>query len=439
MKPRPVLIIEDEPALAAGLRTVVERLGHLPLLAATGRRGLDQASAETGLAILDIGLPDSSGLDVLRELRERFSNLPVIIITAHGNLENAVSAKQLGAAAYLVKPLDLEILEDTVKEFLKPATTTRSAPAPKPTSDGPLLFLGGSRAMQPAFAEIAHACASDAPVLITGQGGVGKSLAARIIHQQGTRKSGPFVLLHCGNGNEAQMEELAANAAAGTLFLEDAGRLSAVLQLQLLELLDSPAASRPRLICSAREELGELVRLHRFREDLFYRLRVLEVRIPPLADRLEDLPTLASYFLAQMTPQRNLDLSRDALLLLRQHEWPGNVRELQSVLERAAAVCPGRTIQPQHLPPELRPETAIAPKHWQKLDTALAAIAAEAVRGHQTYDAILAEIEGRLLTQLLPHFDHRPTRLAANLDMNRVTLRRKLRQTHPDKRSQPQS
>ena len=204
MAPASILIIEDEAALATALARVCQRLGWRAELRASGHAGLDAlAAGKFDLAILDIGLPDLSGLDVLEKARARSPQLPVVIITAHGKLENAVAARKLGAAAYLVKPLDLREIERTLTQILD----TASAPASPALSQATgAQLLGTSPAMQRVFLEIAHACTTDAPVLLSGPTGTGKTLAARTIHSHSTRKDAPFVTLHCGALQEQLLE-----------------------------------------------------------------------------------------------------------------------------------------------------------------------------------------------------------------------------------------
>lgn len=185
---KPILIIEDEHAVASALGAVCKRLGHEARLCSSGQRGLDELGrGDFAMAILDIGLPDISGLEVLQRIRRHTAALPVLIITAHGNLDNAVAAKKFGAAGYLVKPLDLPEVQETIRQLA-------SAPpvAPVAATTSPSLLIGAAPVMQRCFIEIAHACASDAPVLISGPTGTGKTLAARVIHINSTRSDAPF-------------------------------------------------------------------------------------------------------------------------------------------------------------------------------------------------------------------------------------------------------
>ncbi|GDX09239.1 acetoacetate metabolism regulatory protein AtoC [Verrucomicrobiota bacterium] len=445
-----VLIIEDEAALATALSRVCQRLGWHAELRASGNAGLRAlASGNFDLAILDIGLPDLSGLEVLEKARARAPQLPVVIITAHGKLENAVAARKLGAAAYLVKPLDLREIERTLTQILATASAPTSAAAPA-SSDAQL--LGDSPAMQRVFLEIAHACTTDAPVLLSGPTGSGKTLAARSIHIHSARKNAPFVALHCGALQEQLLEsELFGHergaftgavsarpghierARGGTLFLDEIGDISPTVQAKLLRFVEERAFTRVggredirvelRLITATNKNLRDEVRAARFREDLFYRLHVLEIGMPPLRERTADLAVLAANFLR--TAARPLTLAPASLALLERHDWPGNLRELRNVLEYAAAVCTGPVILPAHLPRDIHEHAASAPSHDARLATVLSEWLDARLLEKATYRDMHDAIESLVLRHLLTRFDGKPTLLARATKMNRVTLRKK--------------
>lgn len=445
-----VLIIEDEAALATALSRVCQRLGWHAELRASGNAGLRAlASGNFDLAILDIGLPDLSGLEVLEKARARAPQLPVVIITAHGKLENAVAARKLGAAAYLVKPLDLREIERTLTQILATAAAPASADAPA-SSDAQL--LGDSPAMQRVFLEIAHACTTDAPVLLSGPTGSGKTLAARSIHIHSARKNAPFVALHCGALQEQLLEsELFGHergaftgavsarpghierARGGTLFLDEIGDISPTVQAKLLRFVEERAFTRVggredirvelRLITATNKNLRDEVKAGRFREDLFYRLHVLEIGMPPLRERTADLAVLAANFLR--TAARPLTLAPASLALLERHDWPGNLRELRNVLEYAAAVCTGPVILPAHLPRDIHERAPSAPSHDARLATVLAEWLDARLLEKATYRDMHDAIESLVLRHLLKRFDGKPTLLARATKMNRVTLRKK--------------
>ena len=436
-----ILIIEDEPALATALATACRRLGHETETCASGRAGLERLSASS-LAILDIGLPDISGLAVLEKARAQAPGVPVIIITAHGNLENAVAARKLGAAAYLVKPLDLREVQQTIQQVLTAAPVSRPTAAPRPQ------MIGTAPAMQRVFLGIAHASTSDAPVLLSGPTGAGKTLAARVIHDHSPRAAAPFITLHCGALPEHLLEsELFGHekgaftgattdrqghierAAGGTLFLDEIGDIAPSVQAKLLRFVEERAFTRVggrtdirvelRLIIATHKNLRDEVKAGRFREDLFYRLHVLELELPALRERRADIPALAANFL-----RAPLSLAPETIAELERHDWPGNLRELRNALEHAAAVCTGPIILPQHLPPHLRelpqkdPDFPLIAALSSWLDARLV----EKATYRQMHDAI----ESMALRHLLAHFDGKPTILARETGMNRVTLRKKV-------------
>ncbi|MCE9610188.1 MAG: sigma-54 dependent transcriptional regulator [Chthoniobacter sp.] len=450
---KPILIIEDEHALAAALAAICRRLGCEVQLCSSGQRALDElARGDFALAVLDIGLPDMSGLIVLEHIRAHAPQLPALIVTAHANLDNAVAAKKLGAAAYLVKPLDLHEVQETIRQLLSAAPSV-----PAPPRDSLAQLVGAAPAMQRSFVEIAHACATDAPVLITGPTGTGKTLTARVIHANSTRRDAPFVTLHCSALPETLLEsELFGHeknsftgagtaraghierAQGGTLFLDEIADISPAIQAKLLRFVEERTFTRIggredlrvdlRLITATNKNLRDEVRAGRFREDLYYRLHVLEIALPSLHERADDLPALAASFLATLAPDRHAQLSPTAAALLQRHDWPGNVRELRNVLEHAIAVSNGGVILPQHLPRNLRDLAESVPSSAaQPLETALAAWLQQKLREGACYREMHDALEAMALRHLLAHFDGKPTILARETKMNRVTLRRKTR------------
>ncbi len=453
-----VLIVEDEAGLASALATLVRRMGHEPTTVASATLAFSWLErTDPDLVVLDIGLPDLSGIEVLARIRKRRADLPILIVTAHGNLQNAVEARKRGASGYLVKPLDLEEFETMVRSLLD-APERPSLPAATGRADqhSPLL-IGSSLAMQPAFAAIAHACSSDVPVLITGPTGIGKSLTARIIHLHSARHAGPFVTLSCASLPEALLEaELFGHergaftgaqetrtghierAAGGTLLLDEIGEVPPALQVKLLRVVEEKTFVRVggredlqvdlRILAATNQDLGQAVAEKRFREDLLYRLRVLEVELPPLADRTSDLPALCSFLLAEIGGARQLALSERALQVLRAHDWPGNVRELRNALEHAAAVCNGSVILESHLPDNLR--RLVGPTEsidLSGIDAALHEWLDSRLREGCSYAELHSELETRLLAALLPRFEGKQTLLARELGINRATLRKKIR------------
>jgi DNA-binding NtrC family response regulator len=447
------LIIEDEAALARALAVVCERLGSEATLCASGRRGLQElAKADFALVILDIGLPDTSGWKVLETVNQSAARPPVLIITAHGTLDNAVAARQLGATGYLIKPLDLREVERTMRDLM--AESAPAGPARPPSKEAGALLGGASPEMQRVFVAIAQAAAANAPALITGPTGTGKTLAAHVIHANSRRRDGPFVTLLCGSLPEQLLEsELFGHeknaftgagsmrsghlerAIGGTLFLDEIGDIPPAVQAKLLRFVEEKTFNRVggredlrvdlRLITATHRSLREEVQAGRFREDLYYRLHVLEVELPPLAKRREDIPALSAFFLSQLSAGRELALGSDTSRLLASYGWPGNVRQLRNAIEHSVAVCSGKIIQPHHLPKVVC--LASEPPPDADLDGALRRWVAAKVPGGVSYKQLYAEVESTLLKHLMQHFDQKPSLLARTLKMNRATLLKKRR------------
>lgn len=407
-----ILIIEDEYALAAALSTVVRRLDAIPVVAASGRGGIDKIGTQDfALVLLDVGLPDMSGLKVLEKIQALPKPPPVVVITAHGTLDTALEARRLGAREYFLKPLDLAAVQRTIREVFTPV---------KIESPSETTMIGSCEAMQRAFAVIAQASGCDTPVLLQGPPGSGKSLAAQVIHRHSARAKEPLITFRADEWPtdrvEAALDEAIAKAGRGVLVLDEIGTFSKPLQAALMHRLGSLQA---RLFSTASRELTEV------REDLFYALAVLQVALPSLAERTGDIPALAASFLGDHV------LSAEALAALKAHAWSGNVRELKTAMAHAAAVCGGSTILPHHLPSSI-----VKAESTNQLEDvmkhSLAAWLDQKTTGPDesmpAYDDLLETVESSMLETLLKRFDDKPTRLAAALKMNRATLRRKLRE-----------
>jgi DNA-binding NtrC family response regulator len=401
---------------------------------------------------LDLGLPDITGWEVLETVNQSMTRPPVLIITARGTLDNAVAARQLGAAAYLVKPLDLRELERTILDLLAEAAPVGSAKPPN-TEVGALLG-GASPEMQRVFMAIARAATTDTPALLTGPTGTGKTLAAQVIHANSRRRHGPFVTLLCGSLPEHLLEsELFGHeknaftgagamrpghlerAVGGTLFLDEIGDVPQAIQAKLLRFVEEKTFNRVggredlrmdlRLVTATHRCLRDEVQAGRFREDLYYRLHVLEVELPPMAKRREDIPALSAFFLSRLSAGRELALGSDTSRLLVNYSWPGNVRELRNALEHAVAVCSGKIIQPHHLPRAVGLSASLLAN--VDLNGVLQRWVAAKVQTGVSYKQLYAEVESTLLKHLMQHFDQKPTVLARVLKMNRATLLKKRR------------
>ena len=374
-----VLIVDDEPDL---LELVCLTLNRMQVETQTAR---DIAGAKRllgtesfDLCLTDMRLPDGNGLDLVAWIQENHAAVPVAVISAHGNVESAVRALKLGAFDFVSKPLDLGVLRKLVGSALK--LRPGSDGATTLTMQGPRL-IGGSAAMQQLREMIARVARSQAPVHIFGESGTGKELVAQLIHDSGARREGPFVPVNCGaiptelmeselfghkrgsfTGAVADKKGLIQGAEGGTLFLDEIADLPLHMQVKLLRVVQEKAvravgeareeAVDVRILSATHRNLTDLVAEGRFREDLFYRINVIELRVPPLRERSEDIPDLAEVILRRLsrrmdTSPPNLDPA--ALEALQSYAFPGNVRELENILERALTLCTGNLITAEHL------------------------------------------------------------------------------------------
>jgi len=385
-----VLIVDDEPDL---LELVSLTLGRMQVQTqtapdiATARRLL--ACESFDLCLTDMRLPDGNGLDLVAWIQENHAAVPVAVISAHGNVESAVRALKLGAFDFVSKPLDLGVLRKLVGSALK--LRPGSDAATTLTVQGPRL-IGRSAAMQQLREMIARVARSQAPVHIFGESGTGKELVAQLIHDSGARREGRFVPVNCGaiptelmeselfghkrgsfTGAVADKKGLVQSAEGGTLFLDEIADLPLHMQVKLLRVVQEKAV---RAVGEAREEpvdvrilsathknLADLVAEGRFREDLFYRINVIELRVPPLRERSEDIADLADVILRRLCRRMNTeapDLDAAALAQLQSYAFPGNVRELENILERALTLCTADLITVEHL--RVRSDARAAPE-----------------------------------------------------------------------------
>jgi DNA-binding NtrC family response regulator len=399
-----VLVCDDDDALREGLGEAVGDLGHAVVEAADGHAALD-ALAEGGIdaVLLDLRMPGLDGIEVLRRMRARPGCPPVAILTAVATAENTIEAMRLGAVDHLTKPIGPRELAEVLSRMLQapPAPDARSAPD---------AFIGTGAAMRTVQKSIGLLADSAASVLLTGETGTGKEVVARAIHAHGRRAAQPFVAINCAaipaellesqlfghargafTGAVADRVGSFREADRGTLFLDEIGDMHLAMQAKLLRVLQertvSPVGGRPvaidvRIISATHRDLADAVRDGRFREDLFYRLGVVPVALPPLRERLADLVPLAEHFLAlAAAPGPPKRLAPDAAARLLSHPWPGNVRELRNAMERVAAMLRQPVVAAADLD-FLRPGDAHAQADWLEgeLPAALARLEAEMVR-----------------------------------------------------------
>lgn len=440
MKATRLLIVEDEHALAHALAATVEHRGATSDIAATAaqaRKRLQSDRQAYAAMILDIGLPDQNGLEFLESLGEDF-DLPTIIITAHGEIQNTIAARKLGVLEFFQKPLDFDGFNQCLQRVIT-SDNARDAPIePEPADTA--AYIGAARSMRPVFQQIAHCCASDEPALVRGEIGSGKSHTARVIQTFGLHSRKQTCTLVAGPSTTiGELNDALAHARGGALIIEDVSQLGDSLQAELVRKIESQTAQDfPRLIATTSGDLHQAVSDNRFRSELFYRLQILEVRLPPLRQRKEDLPALVAFFLGQLKPGRKIALNHSAMDRLFAYDWPGNLRELHNSMAFALTVSSEATvIDSSHLPSYLntRPGSQYKDSLPGPLISEMNAWLDHCFEATDPprYRNLEAHLESALIEQLLQRYDGKLAPMAAALKANRSTLRRKLRES--DKRN----
>ena len=459
-----ILVVDDEPAIGWSLKELLTDEGHEVAVAADIPRAVAAAGASPPDAILlDVRLGDQDGIRSLPEIRAAAGSVPVVVMTAFGDLDTAVRAVHAGAFDYLVKPFDLERVTQVVARALAEQHPPEPATEPVPTAD----LVGSSAAMQEVFKQVALVAASDLPVLVTAPAGSGKEAVARAIHAHSARRDKPLVTTNLAalapgviegelfghaagsfTGAAAGRPGLFELADGGTIFVDEIDEASPDVQVKLVRMLETgevarlgEAAARPvrvRVIAATTRDLGALLAAGAFRGDLFHRLSVFPIRMPALADRPADIEPLARHMLARQAAGRPLPaMSPEFLAALRGRDWPGNVRELKHAIEYAAIVARGGTLRPEHLP---QPEPTTAAPARSDLAAAAArvggavkewsAAARRAFAGLPEPDLhhrAVQLIESTLLREALAHTGGNRTAAAKLLGLDRATLRTKLK------------
>jgi two-component system response regulator HydG len=398
-----ILIIDDNETVRDGLAHVVKKMGHATVTAASGKEGLEHfKTAKPDFVITDLKMEGVDGVEVLRSVRELDPDCPAMIVTAFGTVETAVEAMKLGAFDFLIKPFAPEVVRLKVERALELRMTRRArgrleAENAYLRGEEELRFgemVGATEAMRRVFAIVERVAPTETSVAIYGESGTGKELVARAIHTRSRRVNGPFIKVNCGALAETLLEsELFGHekgaftgaikrklgrfelADGGTLFLDEIGDISPSLQSKLLRVLQEREFERVggestikvdvRVVSATNKDLSKEVEAGRFREDLFYRLQVVPIHIPPLRERKEDLPILVSHFIAKLAPKTNArvtGIDDAALARLYAYRWPGNVRELGNVIEQALVFADGEKISPDSLPDAVRGLAPGAPR-----------------------------------------------------------------------------
>jgi len=476
-----ILVIDDEPAICWSFREFLTDEGHTVTIAASAEEALRLTETlRPDVVVLDVRLPGMDGLTAIQHLRPKIGTAPIIVITAFGTLDTAVKALQQGAFDYLTKPFDLDQASAVMNRALSFAAQRPNAqPLDKAQSrlktegENHLILVGTSPAMQRVFKQIAVVSAADVPVLITGESGTGKELIARLVHQHSSRKDKPFLAVSLAALNPGLIEsELFGHvrgaftgatedrrgvfeyAENGTLLLDEIADTPLPVQVKLLRALENhefapvgdprPRPTRVRILAATNRSFPELIAAGMFREDLFYRLSVFQIHLPPLRERLSDLPALAEHFLSnygeQSVPER---LTPEFLEALQTRPWAGNVRELRNAMEYAALLSRGGPLRSEHLPPPLPLAKSARESLSEDLDSKVAEAisqwasqAAETTLAkgldHALYERLLQLIEPPLLKAVLSHCQNNRAAAAQLLGLHRGTLRQKLKSYEMD-------
>jgi DNA-binding NtrC family response regulator len=449
-----ILIVDDEPAARYGLRRALESKYRIAEAdsAEAAREALSREQPD--LVLLDVVLPGQNGVWLLQWMREQGSEVPVLMVSALDTAKTAVEALQLGAADYLVKGFELEELRQRVANLLKLATLEKenSALRRRLTSEGQFgQMIGRTAEMRRSFEMADRVAPTDSTVLILGESGTGKDLLAQEIHARSPRAGKPFVAVNCAalpetlieselfgyergafTGAAQQRKGKFELASGGTLFLDEIGDMNPVTQAKVLRALENRTIERlggtqsvavdVRLISATHRNLAAEIRAGKFREDLYYRLRVVTVELPPLREHKEDIPVLTEAFL-QMHGERlgrTARLSREAVAAIERYDWPGNVRELKNALERSLVLCRGDEIGVADLPEEVATRQPITARNSQNgTDVGL---------GEQDFRQAKHKFEVAYLTRQLVSHRWNVSRTAATIGLHRQSLQEKLRE-----------
>jgi len=456
-----ILIVDDEESICWALRRLLSESGHRVSVASSAEEAFEHVGrAAPDLVMLDIRLPGMDGLEALTRLRRLLPNLPIVIMTAFGSLTTAVTALGQGAFDYLVKPFNLDDAAGVVARALTGPAQASATVIKSAAPHGEEELLGRSSAMQEVFKRIALVAKTDASVLITGESGTGKELVARAIHRHSLRAGTPLLPVNLAALSPTLVEsELfghargaftgAANdrqgllelADGGTVFFDEAGDIPASVQVKLLRVLEQhevtpvgatqPRSSAFRVIAATNRDLRSEIRQGNFREDLYFRLAVFEIALPPLRERVEDIPLLAERFLAgSLTAGATARLTQGAIDELCRRAWPGNVRELRNTVEHAVIVARGGAIGPEHFPAPVSlaegdSEASTIPgliRRWAEQQYR------DSQEAEDLYERLLDLVEPPLLEVALRTHHGQRMSAARSLGLHRATLRKKLQQ-----------
>lgn len=464
-----ILIADDDHGIRTVLTQALGRVGYDVRTtgnAATLWRWVSEGEGD--LVITDVVMPDESGLDLIPRIKKLRPELRIIVMSAQNTLLTAVKAAERGAFEYLPKPFDLQELIGVVRRALSLPRPSAGAPTSRREEDERLPLIGRSAAMQEIYRTLARLMNTDLSVMITGESGTGKELVARALHDYGKRRNGPFVAVNMAaiprelieselfghekgafTGATARATGRFEQAEGGTLFLDEIGDMPPEAQTRLLRVLQegeyttvggrTPIRTNIRIVAATHRDLSQLIRQGLFREDLYYRLNVVPIRLPPLRERVDDIPELAAHFLNQAVSEGLPHKTMDPVALdrLKRHRWPGNVRELENLVRRLAALHAEEVIGVESIELELasvEPPPASGPVDGEGLSDMIErhlrtyfAAHADGLPAPGLYDRVLRELERPLISLTLDATRGNQIRAAQVLGLNRNTLRKKIR------------
>jgi nitrogen regulation protein NR(I) len=475
MKTNPkILLVEDDTNIATGLQKVMRASGYDVATLGRGDTGLERAVAEPfDVVVTDLKLPGLDGLELVRQLHQAKPKLPIILITAHGTTEIAIEATKWGAFDYVPKPFEVDELLDLVAKALE---SSRLMSEPVEIGEGTTTqtaIVGKSRAMQNIYKEIGRVAATTVTVLIRGETGTGKELIARAIYQHSNRAAAPFIAINCAAIPEALLEsELFGHergsftgadarrigrfeqASGGTLFLDEIGDMNASLQAKLLRVLQDKTIQRVggrdtipvdvRIIAATHRDLEAAIRERLFREDLFYRLSVVTLKLPPLSQRSDDIPDMVRYFLRRHGPEAGVTspaISPEAISLLQSQPWPGNVRELENTVRKTLLLARDYAISLDHVKEVLARARQPVANAQQTHAAYITELMNQVERGEiqNAFAKMLADLEPELYTQAITRARGNITKAAQWLGVTRLKMREKLKEfgLHPRQEDEP--
>ncbi|HUT79381.1 MAG TPA: sigma-54 dependent transcriptional regulator, partial [Polyangia bacterium] len=456
-EPIQILVVDDEPNMRKVLRAMLEHDGHEVHVAEDGAEALRiLAENHVDLMITDLRMPGMDGMGLLQRIHEQRVGLPVIMITAHGTVDTAVEAIKRGAFDYLTKPFERKTLRQIVSKAARTVELSREDASLERDPAGRFHIVGRSQAMRDIFAVVDRVAGTPSTVLITGESGTGKELVARALHENSNRADQPYIRVNCAaipptlieselfgyekgafTGAETAKPGRFELADKGTLFLDEIGEITPEMQVKLLRAIQEGEFERVggisttsvdvRLITATNQDLRQRIVGGLFREDLFYRLNVVHIHLPPLRERIEDIAALVSHFLERYNARLGKQVARvsaEALAALEASPWPGNIRELENAIERCVLFCDEDTILVSHLPQEVggvKPDTASG-----EIPVPEGLLAGGGLKDQVR--AATASIERQLIQRALEQTGRNVTRAAQLLEISRKSLQTKMKE-----------